>query len=448
MEFRGMWWLPDNPEYQVPGTLTFDPDDAATLDLLGSFKEDVQELTNFLEPTLLLGFSSNGKFITLRNCIETQTKVGVPGMITSSFHADMVLVGDHFEREEDVGFERLTVEYRHLDEWAGISGFVLKIPDDRSVHPTIIEHTPPESVRATVGEAEVSLGAHSGLEASNPLVRKASLTQTAYLAIEYSERKPLDDLMVALYHLQNFLSLGVGKPVYPLGVRGRVSVEHETLVEIHYRPLGMLDSEERVHPVHMLFTHDDLPEGLGNALANWIGKIEDLEPVYQLYFGTMYAPRAYLRHQFLSLIQALEAYHRRVITTLELPDEEHCRRREGILDAVPDQYKDWLEGKLRYSNEPGLRKRLKEIFDKYPESVAFVVGDNAKRRKGFIHKVWATRNYLTHHDKELENQAARDGDLYQLIRKLKALLEICLLNEIGFADDHVQALLQRRPSST
>ena len=26
-QYQGMWWLPGDPETQVPGTLTFDPDD-------------------------------------------------------------------------------------------------------------------------------------------------------------------------------------------------------------------------------------------------------------------------------------------------------------------------------------------------------------------------------------------------------------------------------------
>lgn len=33
------------------------------------------------------------------------------GFSISSFSADMVIVGEHFERPEDVGFERLIVEF-------------------------------------------------------------------------------------------------------------------------------------------------------------------------------------------------------------------------------------------------------------------------------------------------------------------------------------------------
>lgn len=81
---------------------------------------------------------------------------------------------------------------------------------------------------------------------------------------------------------------------------------------------------------------------------------------------------------------------------MDLPEEKHEKRKQEILEAVPDEHKDWLEGKLKYSNEPNLRRRLREIFDKYPESVDFVVGDSKKDSKGFINGVVNTRNYRTY----------------------------------------------------
>jgi hypothetical protein len=35
-EYQGYWWLPDEPEEEVPGTLKFDPNEGASLNLLGS----------------------------------------------------------------------------------------------------------------------------------------------------------------------------------------------------------------------------------------------------------------------------------------------------------------------------------------------------------------------------------------------------------------------------
>jgi len=34
---RGVWWLPKQEEDRLSGTVTFDPDDGLTLDLIGAF---------------------------------------------------------------------------------------------------------------------------------------------------------------------------------------------------------------------------------------------------------------------------------------------------------------------------------------------------------------------------------------------------------------------------
>jgi hypothetical protein len=71
-----------------------------------------------LDPELILDISSDGKSITLTECSRTTGTVSFGGdfAISSFFSADMNFVGEHFERPEDVGFERLIVEYLHL-EW-------------------------------------------------------------------------------------------------------------------------------------------------------------------------------------------------------------------------------------------------------------------------------------------------------------------------------------------
>jgi hypothetical protein len=63
-EYQRYWWLPDGPEKRVLGTLKFDPEGGATLNLLGSFN-GLEGATVPLEPNLILGFLSNGRSITL-----------------------------------------------------------------------------------------------------------------------------------------------------------------------------------------------------------------------------------------------------------------------------------------------------------------------------------------------------------------------------------------------
>ena len=80
---------------------------------------------------------------------------------------------------------------------------------------------------------------------------------------------------------------------------------------------------DRLYPYDMLFTFKDISDRFEILLKNWFEKADTLGPVYDLYFGTLYNPRMYLQHQFLSLIQAIEVYHRRKFEGKYLSDDDY-----------------------------------------------------------------------------------------------------------------------------
>jgi len=161
-----------------------------------------------------------------------------------------------------------------------------------------------------------------------------------------------------------------------------------------------------------------------------------------LYFGTIYSGDMYLEFQFLSLIMALEVYHRIIIRNEDIPSKEHEERVEQILTNTPDKYRNWLKEKLTYSNEPSLRKRIKEIYDRV-KNLGYITALIPKK-KDFVDKVVNTRNYFVHYDQSLKERALKGTELYWLIQKLKALVEICLLKEIGFLDTEIDNIFQNK----
>ncbi|MEU7646896.1 hypothetical protein [Streptomyces huasconensis] len=40
-EWAGLWWLPEAPEYQVPGVLRYEPEGGLVLSLIGAFEDRV-----------------------------------------------------------------------------------------------------------------------------------------------------------------------------------------------------------------------------------------------------------------------------------------------------------------------------------------------------------------------------------------------------------------------
>ncbi len=415
------------------------------MDLTGSFK-DIRDINKILESEIILGISSNGKNITLYNCFETKSSFSVPGFQTSSFYADMVFIGAHFQKSENIKFKSISVHYLHLDEWANISGFDIQRLPDREV---VIKYKLPEPIKASIND---DYTIHIIIKAKGPTLsvvqKEVSITQKTYIQIKALEEKSFEEYMKVMYHIQNFLSLGVMEPVYPLIIEGTAEVCKNMIgdtpyyppIEIFYRLTNISTTVSKtLLPLDMLFSFRDISDRFEGFLKNWFGKAELLEPVYDLYFGTLYNPRMYLQHQFLSLVQAIESYHRRIMKNYESPEEEHDKRIEEILNTIPEKNKEWLKSRLAYSNEPTLRERLRGIFDEYSEIVNNFIED----KKTFIQKVVVTRNYLTHYDSSLKDQAAEREELYHITQKLKILLEVCLLAQLGFSFDDIKSLISR-----
>lgn len=446
-EYKGIWWLPSKPEEQISGTLKFTPEKGAVLDLIGSFK-NITDMNKMLEPEIIIGISSNGKNITLHKCFETKSNLSFPGLLTSSFYANIVFVNAHFQKTEDIKFKNLSVHYLYLDEWVNVSGFDIQHLFDKKE--VVIRYKLPEPIQAAIDDYKILLDVRATGPTHSIVQKEASIKQRTYVRIEPSVEKSFDEYLNILHHIQNFLSLGIMEPVYPLTIEGITEMNKETINDKVYNPPVKIyrlsdipKAPKKLLPFDMLFTFKDISHKFELFLKNWFEKADLLETVYNLHFGTLYNPRMYLGHRFLSLIQAIESFHQRIHGGKYLSVEEYKLIYDALVNAIPDwvrsDLKDRLKEYLKYGREFSLRKRLKEIFDKYQEIIDRFIGDE----NAFIEKVVDTRNYQTHHDEDLKERAAGGEELYRLTQKLKMLLEVCFLTELGFSSEEIKALFSR-----
>jgi hypothetical protein len=176
-----------------------------------------------------------------------------------------------------------------------------------------------------------------------------------------------------------------------------------------------------------------------DCFRNWFAKADWLDPVCALYFGTLYNPSKYLDFNFLALVQAVEAYHRRATDETDQPQAEHEARIKAILDASPPAYRDWLEQKLAYSNELSLRRRLKLLFAQF----SYLLDDLIPDRKAAISAIYDNRNYLTHYDAKLRGRAATGARLLFMVEVLKLLLQASFLRELGLPDTKIGEFVSR-----
>ncbi len=449
-EYNGIWWLPENPDRQISGILKFHPRDGAFLDLIGSFK-DITQLTTSFEPTIILGFA-DGKKITLYKCYESRSHLNLPGFLSTSFYVSGIFVGHHFKREQDLSFDSLSINYSHLAEWTQITGFRLKMDTDSSKH--LVKHEViysfPEKIETEIDKLNVSFDYNFKDEGDR--IEEYKLKQTTFIKIEPDVPYHFEKYLDIFYHIQNFLSLGVGEAVYPLIIKGKNKECKITLqagkvvyndISVFYSIRNLPESSKRLHPLEMLFSFPDIASDFGPCLKNWFSKSDILKPVYDLYFATLYGSKMYLQHEFLTLAQALETYHRRISEGKYVSDGDYATMYEVMANAIPAElesdFRASLKERLKYLNEFSLRKRLREILGKFPDIFSFIIQQNEK----FIEDAINTRNFLTHYDKNLQSKAKDGNELYRLVEEMKFVLEVCLLAELGISRDNIKALVDR-----
>jgi hypothetical protein len=448
ISYEGIWWLPAKPEDQITGTLRFNQDKGANLDLIGSFVDHFEPgpiTGKAFEADIILGKSANGKDITLYRCFETHSKTSFPGMTTSSLFAHAVFIGAHFDDAEKITFNRLSVRFTNLDEWVNVSGFNIKY--DHKYRRVSVEHTIPDSITTTINSLKISLEFSRKGPGFTAVQKEASIKQEAFIRLEQDKPKPISDWTKLLYRFENFLALGTAEPTYPISVEGynnkiveKISEkEYPKSISIYYQLIGDPLKVKTKLPYDMFFTYKDIADRFEICLNSWFNKLEELEPVYDLYFGTLYNPHMYLDQRFLNLIQAIESYHRRMISNTELSEEDHKQRIDSILDVAPTEHSNWLKQILRYSNEPTLNKRLLDVLTLHNSAIKKFIN----KKKSFARKIVSTRNYFIHYDKSLAKEAARGRDLFNLTEKLDILLQICLLTELEFTPEAINAIVQK-----
>ncbi len=446
-EYTGVWWLPDNPENKLPGTLKFNQLEGAVLRLDGLF-ENISEknLWNLLYPEIILGVSFTGENISLYKCFENKREVS--GHSTSSFYANFVFIGVHFQNKKEIKFKDLSIHFTYLNEWFDANGF--SIEEILNSDGTIIRYKKPQSVK--IDAKGISIKFETYWSYSSETMKRVTIQQKVYITIEKTENDTFENLRAAFYPIQNFLTLGVNNPVYPLEVKGRIhphSVKNENgrkfspSINVYYKLFDIQKIADGFSP-RMLFNFNAIKEDPSFFLKKWLRSSEELKPVHDLYFDVVYNSHMFLEEKFLSLARALEVFHARTCGGKYLPDEEYKHIYNALVNKIPEEvekdFKENLKSKLKYGNEFSLRKRLKDIFNN--EECKEILSRLIKDKKDFINKVTTTRNYLTHYNGDLKAGIVQGEKLYFLTQKMEKVIKTCLLKEAGFSIDKVRNMMQ------
>ena len=116
VEWAGLWWLPDDPDKQVPGILRYDGEGSLSLSLIGAFEDRIISnpapgVTVYHEGTrtwdVIHGVAEQCE-VTLLGCVPTRGKrtmfARVKSPETQTVTATIAIIGAHVSGEEDAAF--------------------------------------------------------------------------------------------------------------------------------------------------------------------------------------------------------------------------------------------------------------------------------------------------------------------------------------------------------
>jgi hypothetical protein len=123
-----------------------------------------------------------------------------------------------------------------------------------------------------------------------------------------------------------------------------------------------------------------------------------------------------------------------------LSEEEYSSIRNALIDAIPAGIDNKLSTKLKtmlqYGNELSLKSRLENLFEGIRrDHLDNLSGGDDPRR--FIRSLVDIRNYLTHYGGQKPSILESTIEMYNLNRRMTALLMLLIFKYLGLPEDFV-----------
>ena len=186
------------------------------------------------------------------------------------------------------------------------------------------------------------------------------------------------------------------------------------------------------NPHDFFMSQPSIGKSLGEVIAKWYA---DIPPVYipsQLALSVLSSDNLWLHVEFLSLIQALEGFHRSRFPGEYTTESEYEKIKHALTAAIPPyvhaDHRDSLRSRIRYGNQISLRKRLDGLTDTLtPELAKAILGKNGQVPRSWID----TRNYHTHWDEELRGNVLEDQEMYFANVRMRHFLRALYIDLMG-----------------
>lgn len=452
-ETSGEWFLPEAPDRKIAGILRYTPQQTE-LRLHESFTPLRQGTIRFDEPPItypaVYGTTRDGEAMTLLTVHRTgwSLKFGSGGLRhPERLISYLLLIGAHMPAE--FSYREMVFRVPGLQIWLSqpIIEQTIEREDTTGTPINLYRVRGMTKETSRVPSIDSSLDWHFGWESASDEYTSIVVKVSAWTAVRPDAPQSLDWHFEQLNKVTTMLAFLAGSPMSPDCIKASIGEAHQEV----YVMVALRDVKHCPYSgLHEFFMpRGEMGVDLTDVVARWFETYPKLLMPIQLANSVLASDKLWLHVEFLSLMQALEGYHRALFAGNYMDEGEYESVKKALGDAIPAElgsdHKDALRSRIRYGNQVSLRKRLAELAKAASEEIRQAVfgGD------GQVPPSWIdTRNYYTHWDEELRTNVLDTQGMYNANVRLRHFLRVLYLNILGIPPGAILKSLSNRSSSS
>lgn len=416
--YEGQFWLPDHESIKIYGNLKISLlTGEAFLNLVSPIDKNSQNGDRY---ELIYGFSTNGRFLSLQDCIINESPSCSPGLKTQKISVEKIYIrrshmgrsNYHYDLSKKI--EKIIVGFTYLNDWVDTPLFELdisKTSDNRYIFQETYTTPKEHLIRLKINDLAVTLRFKYGFgELGTHYINSPKIITEHYFetALEIETDQPLNieswfDLI--LNPIRELITLGTLMPNWVSSLSlVECGKERDSYTKFFSRNIVCKRKNEKLKKHEMLFCFNDIQNNFNEIMMTWFEIQGKAKYLLSAFFSTLQSNDMYLEHHFLTLAQVGEAYHRVFGHLKEVDLVDKKGKREPF-------FKERFEELLQTVNSGMIKKIIPE-------------------KETFLDMVRDTRNALSHLDIERKKHVANYVEMQKIIHQLNALLFILILDNL------------------
>ncbi|MDD3333523.1 MAG: hypothetical protein PHT65_10320 [Proteiniphilum sp.] len=433
IEYKGKWFLPDKPDFNIAGVLTYIPHESIVLELIGGFSDDFEEIISGInEAKIIYGSTSDANKITLFNCFPSTSRNFSSTFSITRYSCHYLIIGKHLHSFNDPSFYEARVYFNELTYWCLPDSLQGKMQIDENgvlkmlnISFVNFNENNEDAINNTQIDDNTNLLLKKCVDySSSNFFLTPKIEQYTCLEIHKLNDSSIDDFLSNIFLYEQFLSIATLEVVVcsKIFLYDR-NLFHEANGSKRFDKIELIyiqrDNGNKYKPTkrdNYLFLYDTIKNQYDGIIKKWFAEKGGIAPIRIHLIESIKPTRIFTSIDFLIVIQALDGFCLRF-------------RKDELKKIAKDKPQN------KQASLGDMICLLKSEFS----TISKIKNDDI-----VIQQVVDSRHYYSHFMDRSKKKDSLDGvELYKLTHKLRKLLICCLLHFIGFDYNQIDDIFKK-----